>query len=576
MSEHEKNKFFDSNPFTVTPNSNDQIKCIVCFVPLSHNICYLNQVICNECCYKFYTQLYSQNNSEIPSPLVNIIKTHAAETFPYPKTIVHGLIFICDFVSHFNELIQVGALKIDSLYESLRTVDNLAIDLYRILTLKLVDSFYQSDFDTNIKIKSRILDLGMKISDIFDIRKLLNSVWATIIGEIIQDKPHSDFIKGSAIEKLKKSITMPITLDDFLSFPIDTKVGILDFLINLYLDTKECRDFISKKVENYTNLSKIRYENKQQIRQIELELYKNKSPELEAQKHKLCEENLKISSEINAGCYRSEPIGIDSDKNEYFFFKFDPSKILVLSVSENLPFEPGEWTYYSSKASLDRLISELDLSILTEYKLKQNIQKIMTKLVPDISNPKEAVINLDDSEDVIKSIKIILRNTEKKYSSFLKTTNKILDVDINQKKWRRSLKNTEDIQEICLLLLEFWQNSITPLKFQTSFNKKRGKYRRVILKVWQNSKEGCTAYENYVKTIKSKEELLLAAQIYKEVLDCYIKKKQEDCQKHDDDCYKCKDGGKLILCENCPRVAHFKCLGLKKVPETDWICEYCI
>lgn len=29
-------------------------------------------------------------------------------------------------------------------------------------------------------------------------------------------------------------------------------------------------------------------------------------------------------------------------------------------------------------------------------------------------------------------------------------------------------------------------------------------------------------------------------------------------------CNKCKEGGSLILCDNCPRSFHLKCLGLKK------------
>ena len=29
-------------------------------------------------------------------------------------------------------------------------------------------------------------------------------------------------------------------------------------------------------------------------------------------------------------------------------------------------------------------------------------------------------------------------------------------------------------------------------------------------------------------------------------------------------CNKCKEGGSLILCDNCPRSFHLKCEGLKK------------
>jgi hypothetical protein len=43
-------------------------------------------------------------------------------------------------------------------------------------------------------------------------------------------------------------------------------------------------------------------------------------------------------------------------------------------------------------------------------------------------------------------------------------------------------------------------------------------------------------------------------------------------------CNKCKEGGSLILCDNCPRSFHLKCLGLKKsdIPaDQEWNCKTC-
>lgn len=37
---------------------------------------------------------------------------------------------------------------------------------------------------------------------------------------------------------------------------------------------------------------------------------------------------------------------------------------------------------------------------------------------------------------------------------------------------------------------------------------------------------------------------------------------------HEDDCYRCGDGGELIMCDRskCPKVYHLKCLKLEKPP----------
>ena len=40
-------------------------------------------------------------------------------------------------------------------------------------------------------------------------------------------------------------------------------------------------------------------------------------------------------------------------------------------------------------------------------------------------------------------------------------------------------------------------------------------------------------------------------------------------------CYECQDGGNVMCCESCPKVAHYKCIGLKVAPKGDWWCKDC-
>lgn len=44
---------------------------------------------------------------------------------------------------------------------------------------------------------------------------------------------------------------------------------------------------------------------------------------------------------------------------------------------------------------------------------------------------------------------------------------------------------------------------------------------------------------------------------------------------HDDCCYLCHRGGKLLMCDTCERVAHPVCSGLKSIPLGDWSCGVC-
>ncbi|KAK3231228.1 hypothetical protein Dsin_003109 [Dipteronia sinensis] len=43
----------------------------------------------------------------------------------------------------------------------------------------------------------------------------------------------------------------------------------------------------------------------------------------------------------------------------------------------------------------------------------------------------------------------------------------------------------------------------------------------------------------------------------------------------DDICSVCRNGGDIILCDKCPSSFHHSCLGLKEVPEGEWVCPSC-
>ena len=51
----------------------------------------------------------------------------------------------------------------------------------------------------------------------------------------------------------------------------------------------------------------------------------------------------------------------------------------------------------------------------------------------------------------------------------------------------------------------------------------------------------------------------------------------EDSEEHDEYCKKCKEGGKLLMCECCPNVFHLKCASppLKSLPKGAWFCGLC-
>ncbi|KAL2487308.1 Acyl-CoA N-acyltransferase with RING/FYVE/PHD-type zinc finger domain [Abeliophyllum distichum] len=54
-----------------------------------------------------------------------------------------------------------------------------------------------------------------------------------------------------------------------------------------------------------------------------------------------------------------------------------------------------------------------------------------------------------------------------------------------------------------------------------------------------------------------------------------LKGRKYSAKDSDDLCIICADGGKLVLCDGCPRAFHKECASLSSIPQGKWYCTYC-
>ncbi|KAL2481331.1 Acyl-CoA N-acyltransferase with RING/FYVE/PHD-type zinc finger domain [Abeliophyllum distichum] len=54
-----------------------------------------------------------------------------------------------------------------------------------------------------------------------------------------------------------------------------------------------------------------------------------------------------------------------------------------------------------------------------------------------------------------------------------------------------------------------------------------------------------------------------------------LKGRKYSAKDNDDLCIICADGGKLVLCDGCPRAFHKECASLPSIPRGKWYCTYC-
>lgn len=604
MSDKDMNFFFNfSNPYPMFNVC--YIKCLGCSTPIPvfpfQAYCYY----CQSCFVKIYNQpqnIKPSNTNPIPTtnipvPVPAPISVQAPPPAPppppqkriltsgenllIPQPLLSSLLFICDFLFHFQSLLKIQSVSLSQLHSAIdcAPLSELFKTICKTLCFKLMENVYRPDSEIRVDENSMILNLGYKLSEVFDIRTEIELIWPALIGELLHLKHFKDYVKGTVLEDVKKTISTSLTIEILELLSGEEKVALIEFMLNCFMDSKEFRENVAEKVELQVALSKSKSEKKQRIKNIENEmiLNPNPNPELEAEKKGLLVEEEKIKNEIEGVFFRTTHFGVDCEGNEYYFFEFEPWRIFVCRPNINY-CELGTWTYYKNDEKLRKLCSEL-IPNKKESKLKQSIEKLISsKLAPESIQENDEPLPLQEKPNPasLETIKDIIKTIEKSFSRYLNSSKKRWNFESDEKKWRSLVSEAENFSTLSELLLDFAEKASSPLRFQKIPKQRKIKYRKVILKLWQNSQEGYLAWEVFLKACQSVEELMLGAKIYQRVIELYISKKQDDSIKHSDECYKCKDGGKLIMCENCPRVAHLKCVGLNKIPLGEWLCEHCI
>ena len=551
---------------------------------------------CQSCIVKYCAQ------AAPPKPVQVKRSLQEGSKFEISDEMVGSLLFVCDFFYHFKHLLKINQLVFDDLVFSIKSTDLTPIfqEVCKTLTLKVVENVYRQDSDIKLTEKSLILFMGFKLFEITDIRSELEIVWPALLGEIIHLKCYKDLIKGSVLEDLKQVLTTALTIDLLLAFSDEEKTAILEFLVNCFLDSKEFRESLAEKVEYQVNLTKTKNEKKQRIKQIENEIMMSPVPlpHLDSEKLSLRQEEESLKSQIDQVFYRTTSFGQDCEGNNYYFFEFDSWRIFV-NKSKNPAGDSGTWRYFEHNEVLSKLLSELLPEKSHERKLKSSIESLISNKLQKKPNQVKAQLNPPEPSELsepleplepqttpqdsplekhtisLVQVKDYLKNIEKTFSKYLYSGKKRWNFEAEEKKWKNSLNEAEDLTSLSELTVEFAVKALNPLRFQKIPKQKMFKYRKVMLKLWQNCTEGANAWENFVKTCQSTEELMLALKVFDKIILAYIDKKKDDSIKHGDECFKCNDGGKLIMCETCPRVAHLKCVGLVKIPIGEWQCEHC-
>lgn len=563
-----------------------------------------------------------------------------------PPHLLGDLLYIVDFCQTFSELLHISPFSVDVLDAGLLSTEETPI--LKSLLLCFVKNLMQGLMDKEdlgefLEGSGESIRLLSEMKDCTDMLALLPLYYTKIIHECIRIPAWREVLDdGSAIERLFEPEFSDTELEQglFGSFAYQEKLALLVFLSSCLLSTKTLHEEINTRLEQKAKLQKQKHDLNQEKKAIEAKLRAD-SKNLVAPKPTQAQEQLaalgtqigNLQKEIATIVLRTEPLGLDRDFNEYFFFSFDRSKLFIKSIDplDESPkgTESGYWYVYRTREEILRLQASLCQKGIRESALLDNLSATIGKIA--ISEPgneaREGKTTYENQlhrypslpKNCFAMIRSLLLKTEKAFSKHLQKSKKQWDMPEARADWEKGVETCQTPAELKDFLVLFAGRASTP--YRTTPDKKRCdkpesravrpgpvKFRKVGIRIWTDLQTMHQIWTSLAKDSISCSAVALVTIVYCEIINNYCKKThqssddevdkpskrrrtesdterssssdQQEEIAHDDECFVCSDGGNLVCCESCPRVAHPKCIGLsvrpmQGVPRGDWYCEEC-
>jgi hypothetical protein len=556
-----------------------------------------------------------------------------------PAHLLGELLFITDFIWTFKDVVAVSPFTVNQLYNELNTRQEspLLRELLMGLVKVIIESCLSKETETQL-VEDSHLALLSKLSDHFDIFKIVPCCYLTLLGELLRSpmwKVYSEDSKELLHLSKHKLSAAPIEDYYYSHYSYEEKLALLVFATHCLCDTKALHEELTSRLEERHRFAKQRQEIKGDIRNIENKA-KDKSgtttrkSQMATDKISRLEEKLAKETEaMSEVTVRTASLGLDREYHEYFLFNFDRSKLYVrlpapLDSVRKQKDETGYWYAYTTMDEVERVIKSLCGKGIREAKLHEGLIAALPKFrfaeeAADESRPySNKFSGFSAVECSLKGVRKAICNLEQGFTTHLAKTSKHWELPIPRRDWIDLINTETDAAGLAQLVHDFGTKANTPYKtFPTQATSEEEDqdgmhYRRVSLRIWQDFGESFGMWCNLLENCKTLSSLLLCVMLFECVLQNYYRKRpdrhleskkkpdadspvttrrirteertegeitkklKEDELEHDDVCFFCSKYGELMCCETCCRVVHPSCIGLEKIPSEEWFCDDCL
>ncbi|OQR88558.1 hypothetical protein THRCLA_10244, partial [Thraustotheca clavata] len=306
---------------------------------------------------------------------------------------------------------------------------------------------------------------------------------------------------------------------------------------------------------------------------------------------------------------RTEPIGKDRHRGKYWVFRGDPKRVYIEDEHHN-------WSYYESPEAIVDLVESLDPRGIRECSLKHELEPLIEsfKNTSVKEEEEEGWKNKERSwsEQLLPNMSVAdlrdqMLQLESWLSKHLYDKSKNTWTEATRDAWVASLQACEQptdlIQPLLTVEREVTSIHMSNLIHGQDEDEEEDDDEEVFVEtgLWPSKQ----ARERWVAQIRACSTLAavgLAFASFLQRMDVIglsktnvvrkiIRKEKEEkkeleetpkkeltpvkSQEWEEYCCVCGDGGELLCCDGCPRVFHYTCVGLRRIPRGKTFCPNC-
>ncbi|CAG9310895.1 unnamed protein product [Blepharisma stoltei] len=533
---------------------------------------------------------------------------------PLPKAyninpeILGEILFICDFLFTYKELLQVPKVGIDVLYNALNTqhenkiVKDLHIGLLRPLVAKMIK---KDNIDKKMsRGLSYLLCRAQKIANLEDI---MDTSYLILLESIFSSGLWNEFTEDSEPFTQKFEL-FPLSICYYEKYTLQEKIQMIALLISMLLDSIQFYQEITKRMEKIEILRKEKHDIHMQLKTLQKG---NKVSLASTEVSNINDRLEKVLLEMKDIRTRSECIGKDRHYNEYYVFPWERKLLFVKRYKpiegKGKESETGYWYYYNTKEEVELLKKWLCDKGIRETKLSLGLEKYLFELTPHTNGEGESTSSEGDLGETEKEGKLEnsaykLEDLKQKMKEAYTATLNTLGIGNSEVMDQIDAANNADQLKEAFISLSNCTGSKPIEAVSEDLPIKKAK---VEIFIWEDYGDLFQFYSQYLSGVEQFQELFLCFHIFAAVLYRYLEAHQPEIppeetsysiarrsyrlerlrklQQIEDEfrnqeqvCYVCGEAGLIICCDGCPKVAHQACAGLDEIPDGDWFCSECV